>query len=287
MKSSKLKIGIIGILHFAFCIVQCRADLSATVSPGYQFNTTERPTVTKLNLLGTPTITITGTIGGTNAGIGAATISGTMMVDTFVDGTNITWNTASPRRLKIVDGGVGVTQISSNIAGLGLTGGSGTNLNVAVHTNGWLSIYNGKLSVTTNGLGIEAINGFTNIVNTLSSNMTSTVLSNQTFTSLDYTIIAGLVANTNHSLGVKPKYVSWVLVCVTNDLGYVVGDEVAPGSFMMQDAQVPMFAWGANTTNVFLIKSAQSGDEQIARKDTGAAGGWTSTNWKARCYARP
>ena len=276
------------ILLSAFCfLLSAHADLTAIVTPGYTFSSTERADTSKLNRLGNPSIVITGTVGGTNAGIGAATINGTMMVDTFVDGTNITWNSASPRRLKIVDGGVGVTQISSNIAGLGLTGGSGTNLNVAVHTNGWLSIYNDQLSVTTNGLGIEAINGFTNAVNTLSSNMTSTVLSNQTFTSLDYSIAAGVVANTNHSLGVKPKFVSWVLVCVTNDLGYVVGDEVAPGSFMMQDAQLPMFAWGANTTNVFFIKSAQSGDQQIARKDTGAAGDWTSTNWKARCYARP
>lgn len=276
------------ILLSAFCfLLSAHADLTAIVTPGYTFSSTEHADTSKLNRLGNPSIVITGTVGGTNAGIGAATINGTMMVDTFVDGTNITWNSASPRRLKIVDGGVGVTQISSNIAGLGLTGGSGTNLNVAVHTNGWLSIYNGKLSVTTNGLGIEAINGLTNVINTLSSNMTSTVLSNQTFTSLDYSIVAGVVANTNHSLGVKPKFVSWVLVCVTNDLGYVVGDEVAPGSFMMQDAQLPMFAWGANTTNVFLIKSAQAGDQQIARKDTGVAGDWTATNWKARCYARP
>mgnify|MGYP000160853063 CR=1 FL=1 len=111
------------------------ADLTATVTPGKQFTSGERPTVATLNLLGTPTITITGTVGGTNAGIGAATINGTMLVDTFVDGTNITWNTASPRRLKIVDGGVGVTQISANIAGFGLLGGGGSALRVFVDTN--------------------------------------------------------------------------------------------------------------------------------------------------------
>lgn len=286
MKYSKLFCALL-LSAFQFVSISAFADLTAIVTPGYTFSSTERADTSKLNRLGNPSIVITGTVGGTNAGIGAATINGTMMVDTFVDGTNITWNSASPRRLKIVDGGVGVTQISSNIAGLGLTGGSGTNLNVAIHTNNWLAIYDDMLSVKTNGLGIEAINGLTNVINILSTSNAIVQGSNTAWTSYSYALSAGIVASTNHPWSnAYPSTVRWVIECQTSEFNYSIGDDI-PVESVRGTSEDIVFIPGWNKTNVFLMFKTTHPMQVVDRSDGTTLRSLTAGNWKAKCYARP
>lgn len=103
------------------------AQLSATVTPGYQFGASERPTATTLNQLGQPTIAISGTIGG-SVGLTAGSVTGTHLASSVADGVTLTFTNTSPQALKIKDGGVSTNQISTNIAGVGLTGGAGSAL---------------------------------------------------------------------------------------------------------------------------------------------------------------
>lgn len=110
-----------------------RADLTVTVTPGYQFSPLENPTTETLNELGLPTISISGTIGGgTNSGIAPASITGIEMVDAFPDGGNLNlptgrqtmgWNGANPRQLSVntagcVDGLQGIISTDTNAFGL-------------------------------------------------------------------------------------------------------------------------------------------------------------------------
>lgn len=264
----KLQTLALGILHFAFCILQCQADLSVVVTPGYTFSSNERADTSKLNRLGQPTISIVGTIGGTNAGIGAATIDGTMLKDAFVDGTNITWNTAGPRQLKIVDGGVGVTQIGSAIAGFGLLGGSGTALRVNIDSNTITSGTDGdtltlgtnltpaRLAWTTNTL-LGGTPFYTNAAISLPTGwyvdtnkaLVATVATKYTGTNIN--LSAAGVATFTHGLAAIPSVVQLALVCTNAENGYVAGDVVDAASFDISGSEQPFsVSWDATAVTV-------------------------------------
>ena len=284
-------------LLLAFSLVPSAfADLSAVVQPGYVFGPNERPSTSTLNRLGNPTITITGTIGGTNASVAAGSINGTHLSDTIVDGTNITFNGASPRALTIVNAGVDVTQISTNIAGNGLGGGSGTNLFIKLDTNATpgLSIVSDmlvlsnvpphRLNVTSNYVIVGTTNdtGLAVPIPTFAN----VLATNLGFTSIEYALATGLVANTNHGLAATPSQVRWVLVCKTNDASYAVGDEIAA---LFGDGEASTYSvgviWGANSTNVFV--TIQSTTFNLMDKSTGSFTAATAARWRLKCYAKP
>lgn len=123
-----------------------QGQLTATVQPGYQFSTGERPTTATLNQLGQPTVTMAGTISGT-VGLAAKTVNGVHLADGVVDNTTVEFNTASPRAIRIKAGGVSLEQLNAAVAGSGLTGGGGTALSVQVDGVS-LVIADGKLTVT-------------------------------------------------------------------------------------------------------------------------------------------
>lgn len=276
----------------AACLLalEARAEITATVYPGYQFNSTERPTTSTLNLLGRPTISITGTLGGTNVSLGAGTVSGTMLMDS-VAGSNLTYNGATPRGLVIQDSGVSINQINVAIAGDGLGGGGGFPLSNKVD-NVRIKIISDvvSFSVTTNtlvgggannllalGAGL-AISGGTIFV----TNLPAASLS--AFSSIEYSLSSGQIADTNHSLGSTPRFLNWVMICKTSDNGYAVGDEV-PVSAVQNSTGDPSFVGGANATNVFIV-FASSG-ASIRNKSTGNLGTITTARWNTKCYAAP
>lgn len=284
----------------------CLADLSVTVRPGYTFGANERPTTSTLNRLGNPTILITGTVGGTNAGIAAGSINGTHFSDTVVDGTNITYNSASPRALTITASGVDVTQISTNIAGLGIAGGGGTNLYLNLEATNGLAITGDKLSITN--LPPSRINLTSNYVivgvsNNIGSAVSLPVFAAMVatnpavpgFTSFEYSITAsGNLVNTNHGLGVTPGMVRWVLVCKTADGTFAVGDEIEVQNLMNDITnpsflQYPVFTLGANSTNVW-ASTVDTVTVLTVNKDQSTTPGYvalTESRWRLKCYARP
>ena len=78
------------------------ADLTAIVTPGYQFpgDGSVAPTYDLLNQLGQPTIQIVGTVSGNNP-LAAGSVDGTALSDTLPDAVTIGWNGASPRQLYV------------------------------------------------------------------------------------------------------------------------------------------------------------------------------------------
>lgn len=258
------------------------AEITATVYPGYQFSANERPTTAALNLLGRPTIYITGTLGGTNVALGANSVTTTMMSDTL-PGTNLSWDASSPRKLVIADSGVDTNQIAVGIAGLGLGGGGGAPLSNKTD-NVYLQITNDVLTIS--------LSGFTNLIGAISTNVANTYARyyatnypvTNSFVSYTYAVADGLIANTNHSLGATPRHVEWRLVCATTDAGYAVGDEILASSLNGDDDSV--FILGANATNVFAVCGGLS-NIRIKHKSTGATANFTEANWGLKCYATP
>lgn len=270
-----------------------RADIIATVYPGYVLSDGETITVDILNQLGTPTVSVTGTLGGTNVAIGANTISGTMLTDTVVDGTTITFNASAPRAL----------QVPSTALGMGLYGGSGATIHVKPD----------KSTVTTNSSGQLALVAYANSVMGATTNATPTptnlVLSpyfttqgnatNYTlapvqFISTNINVIPdGTNVNFPHGLGTTPAWVRVVMLCTTADTatGYAVGDEIPSDLFTTGDVSGALsHAFGVicNSSNVCIIRNGVA-TLQTMRKTTGIT--YTtvtsSSNWRLKIYARP
>jgi hypothetical protein len=272
------------------------AELTATVSPGYTFSSTERVSTSALNRLGLPTITITGTLDGTNAGISAGSINANMFSSTVVDDATIEFTNSSPQALAIKAAGVGAREISSSIAGPGLTGGSGailtnnvdgvtllvTNDVVTLGTNApsFLTVASNSVVVgTTNNQGwaMTPLQFATNVYPGL------TLLSTVACSSIS---APAKVIDVAHNFGVTPLYVRVVLECTTTDLGYAVGDEVELNS-QNSGTVSPGNVWG-NTTNAGYTCTVPAAQFIVANKTTGNfTTAITPARWNLKLIARP
>jgi hypothetical protein len=299
------------VFNFAFCILHCHADLVATVTPGYTFATGERPTTATLNLLANPSILISGTIGGTNAGLTAASVNGTHLADSVADEVTITWDGSSPRRLQT---------LTSGLAGPGLTGATDggpltnnvdgvtirlTNDVVSLHTNLPLIYLACPSNYTTIGTGSGYL---TNIsMNSMAALLTNTPalitvagnITNATYQATNYFVSgtigyagwgAGNVTNAAHGLGVTPKFVRVVLVCIDPDVGYAIGDEVdidQAGTQRSTYEYDTVFAYHANSTYVSVTHSEFGALFYLIRADTGVRDQIDRDDWVLKIYAKP
>ena len=91
---------------FLVC-VYARADLTAIVTPGYQFplDGSIAPSYMLLNELGMPTIQIFGTVGGSNT-LAADSVTGAQLANSVPDGVTIGWNASNPRQLQVLTTGI-------------------------------------------------------------------------------------------------------------------------------------------------------------------------------------
>jgi len=182
------------ILLLVLASLPARADLTATVSRGKTFVEGERPTVDKLNALGMPIVTISGTIGGTNAGLAAGSIEGPHLSATVVDNATLYLN--STNAIAVATNGIGPVQLSTNAVGAGLTGGGGAAISLAsaginptnllygpVALDGSTVTIDGHAGLTfTLTLTNDATLSFTNMVNGASYIVTVTQSTNGTNT---------------------------------------------------------------------------------------------------------
>lgn len=119
---------------------------------------------------------------------------------------------------------------------------------------------------------------------TISNNIVAPAVTN--FITGEYTLADGLIANTNHGFASLPRWVRWVLVCKTADVGYSVGDEVDVAMFDTTDDRPP-WVGGGNSTNLFLVQLAGFTSCDVPNKTNGAQTSITYTRWKAKGYAHP
>lgn len=87
------------------------------------------------------------------------------------------------------------------------------------------------------------------------------------------TISAGMVLPQAHGLLSTPTQVRAVLVCITAEQGYSIGDEVQLGVGVASGQGIV----AADATNVTIILQGTPG---IANKSTGLAGSITLADWK-------
>lgn len=122
------------LIGSALCpLTSALADLTITGTPGFTFSDSPagRPSVANLNRALRFTYQVSGTVGGTNAGIAAGSITPVMFAAS-VAGSNLVLTTSG---LVISNNGVTPFSLSPAVAGSGLSGGGGTALSVNVDTN--------------------------------------------------------------------------------------------------------------------------------------------------------
>lgn len=125
-----------------------QAQLTATVSPGYQFAPGEVPTSSTLNLLGEPSIQIQGTVSGT-VGLAAKSVSGDHLMDSVVDGITLDFNSASPRSIEVKAGGISSNQVAlGGIQGTNLANNTVTTTNLAVNAVMPTNIFYGPITLS-------------------------------------------------------------------------------------------------------------------------------------------
>ena len=290
------RLGLLGILHFTFCIFNCSAELTATVYPGYTLSANERPTTAILNLLARPSVTVSGTLGGTNVGLAANSVSGAMLMTSVVDDDTIEFfNNGGSTAIRLKAYNTGTNAIDANLAGLGLGGGDGFALsnktdNVSITiTNDVLTLMTNlsvtHLNVTSNSVVVGSTNNQAQVI-TIPSLYTNMLAQVPTFASSPLSMssvsAAGIYLNVAHGQNRTPPVVTLVLVCTTADLNYSIGDE-AHVTFPFA-TQVITFG---NTTNVGFICNAAASSWTVCDKSTGTATAITPARWSAKIYARP
>lgn len=277
------------------------AELTATVYPGYTLSANERPTTAILNLLARPTVTVSGTLGGTNVGLAANSVSGAMLMTSVVDDDTVEFfDNGGVTAIRVKAYNIGTNVIGTNIAGLGLGGGGGFALsnktdNVSITiTNDTLTLMTNLsatyLNVASNGV---VVGTSTNRGQTVDMQVFAKILATNQYASSEISLNAGVATvllNAAHGLAMTPTHVRGVIVCQTSDAGYAVGDEVDMiacggvengGSFERGD----VFAFGANATNVFCVQSVYY--MYVANKSTTTPTQLVHSRWKAKIYARP
>lgn len=293
------------ILLFLSILSPAHADLAVTATPGFVFSDTPsgRPTVANLNRALQMTYAISGSIGGTNAGLAAKSVSGTMLMDSVVDNVTLEYDGSSPRAIEIKDAGVGIDELGSVVAGLGLGGGSGAALsnktdNVTITiTNDVITLMTNlpatHLNVASNGV---VVGTSTNRGQTVDLQVFAAMLSTNEFASVTTAlngIAAGKSLDVAHGFTRTPHLVKGVIVCTATDAGYAIGDEVDFQSVF--DASAPEstdhrgangITAAANSTNVFVVQAA-SNVLTVRSKSTGFGVNMDESKWSFRVYARP
>jgi hypothetical protein len=97
-----------------------------------------------------------------------------------------------------------------------------------------------------------------------------------------------VITGPNPFAPVVPSDIRWVLVCVTNDAGYAIGDEVDVRGFYLSGGNaIPCYNSGANSSTIFMVANNSGNAFNILNKGTGTGTGINQSRWSAKCYLRP
>lgn len=282
------------------------ADLQITGTPGFTFSDTAagRPTVANLNRALRFTYLVSGTIGGTNAGLAAGSINASHLASS-VGGSNIVVTSGG---LVVSNNGVGPNQLSTAAAGAGLGGGGGSALHILCDSNtivntgdiisvGVISNVNvaagaavavSKLAFSTNtvvassAFGTNALLGFNSYFTATSSNTFEPLR----FATSETALGSGTTLNVAHGLGSTPEIVRFVLVCKTSESGFAVGDEVDIHAFSRDAGSRPAFSVGGNSTNIFCTQGDTALIRVSGKADGTIGSAITPGSWRIKGYAR-
>ncbi len=152
---------------------------------------------------------------------------------------------------------------------------AGTNNNVAKMTLQSLASFASSNLTVGNGLALS--NGVLVLTNfSTGTNIIAVPTSNLTLTNL-------------HGLGVTPSRVSLKLLCVTNDLGWLAGDEVDINGVWEITTQAPVFTISVNDTQVILACGTGTANWRMFQRNSASSSGATidKPSWRVKIYASP
>jgi hypothetical protein len=308
---------LIGILMLIAPLAM--AELTATVEAGYSFQADERPTLSKLNLLGLPTVTVVGTITGstlsTNS-VGKVHLS-TNVFDqiTIVGGDNTTgsvnyddWSIGVvSNKLALKTNGVAAIHVTTDaIMSTNIVDRTIVTADVATNTLTWANIssntiraYNMStnwpkdLSVVTPATNDYVLIGdVSNGTNSKAATITSffnSVGQAPLWSTNNLPVSTGLALNAAHNLGRAPYRVTGFLVCTNAEAGtgYEVGDRLQLSGLtsLAGDYAGPVLV-GGNSSNVFAVISLGGNTVKGVKKISP----WdfcniTNINWNLSVYA--
>lgn len=120
------------------------------------------------------------------------------------------------------------------------------------------------------------------VSNSIAGRLALTNAAPQKFISIEYALPGAQgTVTTNHHLATTPNCVQWVLVCKTNDLGYIAGDEINVET--AAGGSGALFITGRNTTNIWVYQQ-----DTITLRNIGSTGGYQAADqpsWKLKGYA--
>lgn len=258
---------------------QTNVGLTASVTPGKQFDPNERITIQKLNLLGIPTVEISGSVSG--ALLGTNSIGKQHLLTNVFDGVYLSGG--DNVSATIIAGSIDSTRLASNsVYGTNIVSATITATNVATNTLMGLNLVTNAFTNLT--LVTPATNDLVLLMDASASNVTasatvsslrSSVLFEPLWTTNGLSIVAGTqpVLEVAHGLGRAPYMMESWLVCVTNDIGYVVGQRVHGSSVgwnRNEDNQLPFVMMVGSDTNITVIVPAVDGDGVNIMNSSGA-----------------
>lgn len=265
---------------------------------------------------------VTGTLPVANGGTGNTTAQGAMntFAGAVTSGQYLRGNGTNVVMSAIQAGDVPTLNqnTTGTAAGLSSTlvvgsGGTGTTtLSGVVYGNGTSAFTAATGAQIASAIGSSTVTNATNATNatnvvsggTIASNVTATtqsagtnnttvattafVLANtaltKSFTSGNLSIptSAGIVVSTAHGLGVVPKIIRVVAVCLTADLGYSVGDEIEPMFNAVNNGNQQTRPW-ANATNVYFATGSAMTILDLSNQYASTV--LNNTNWAVKVYA--
>lgn len=267
--------------------------LFVTVTPGTTVTSNTTLDASTLNLLGTPSVDVTGSVDGGSLTLGSNSVSTSSIQNEAVTEGKIA--SGAVTEAKIGTGAVTEGKIGSGAVTTAKLGDASSTTNGVtfgkirqIATNsilGRVTASTGSIEVVNIGAGLSTTRNLGDISATslVKKNIGGTLASVDTityFTSNDLTIPTSAGSSATLTIGSAPASFNCYFKCTTAENGYGIGDIVAYKDVFGSNGRSDIYSLYATAGTVKLLKTNQT-TLYITNTSTGANGTFTPASWKA------